>query len=223
LLLVYARTLVRDEGDARELVQDALLAAWKNLKKFDVTRDRGGEVICFAILAFCGRDWWAGHGAIEGEARVPGPIGAALVLSRHICDECQQCPMERARELKRCSGCRAVYYCTRRGMDGKAVCQHKAWSGHKKACKRARKAAEARALAEQGEAEAEQAAKEADEIVRQAEEAEARAEAAKLAKAKKQAARKKAQKKRRKQKIRDADDEMTRKQEERERGGAAPL
>jgi RNA polymerase sigma-70 factor (ECF subfamily) len=41
LLLVYARTLVRDEGDARELVQDALLAAWKNLKKFDVTRDRG--------------------------------------------------------------------------------------------------------------------------------------------------------------------------------------
>ena len=44
----------------------------------DVTRDRGGEVICFTILAFCGRDWWAGHGAIEGEARVPGPIGAAL-------------------------------------------------------------------------------------------------------------------------------------------------
>lgn len=41
LLLVYARTLVRDEGDARELVQDALLAAWKNLKKFDVTRDIG--------------------------------------------------------------------------------------------------------------------------------------------------------------------------------------
>ena len=41
LLLVYARTLVRDEGDARELVQDALLAAWKNLKKFDVTRDTG--------------------------------------------------------------------------------------------------------------------------------------------------------------------------------------
>ena len=103
----------------------------------DVTRGRGDEAICFTILSFCGRDWWAGHGAIEGEARVPGPIGAALVLSRHICDECQQCPMERARELKRCSGCRAVYYCTRRGMDGKAVCQHKAWSGHKKACKKA--------------------------------------------------------------------------------------
>ena len=89
----------------------------------------------------------------------------------------------------------------------------------RKACKRERKAAEARALAELAEAEAEQAAKEADEIVRQAEEAEARAEAAKLAKAKKQAARKKAQKKRRKQKIRDADDEMTRKREE---GGAPP-
>ena len=113
----------------------------------DVTRDRGGEVICFAILAFCGRDWWAGHGAIEGEARVPGPIGAALVLSRHICDECQQCPMERARELKRCSGCRAVYYCTRRGMDGKAVCQHKAWSGHKKACKKATRARKRREAA----------------------------------------------------------------------------
>ena len=41
LLLVYARTLVRDEGDARELVQDAFLAAWKNLNKFDVTRDLG--------------------------------------------------------------------------------------------------------------------------------------------------------------------------------------
>ena len=133
LLLVYARTLVRDEGDARELVQDALLAAWKNLKKFDVTRDRGGEVICFAILAFCGRDWWAGHGAVAGSKR---PVPAAVVLRRLICDGCQQCPMERARELKRCSGCRAVYYCTRRGMDGKAVCQHKAWSGHKKACKK---------------------------------------------------------------------------------------
>ena len=41
---------------------------------------------------------------------------------------------------------------------------------------------------------------------------------AKLAKAKKQAARKKAQKKRRKQKIRDADDEMRK----REEGGAPP-
>ena len=41
MLLIYARTLVRDEGDARELVQDALVAAWKSLKRFDVTRDTG--------------------------------------------------------------------------------------------------------------------------------------------------------------------------------------
>lgn len=41
LLLVYARALVRDEGDARELTQDALVAAWRNLKKFDVTKDTG--------------------------------------------------------------------------------------------------------------------------------------------------------------------------------------
>ena len=47
--------------------------------------------------------------------------------------------MERARELQRCSGCRAVHYCTRRGMDGKAVCQHEAWGGHKKACKKAQR------------------------------------------------------------------------------------
>ena len=40
-LLVYARTLIRDEGDARELVQDALVAAWKSMKRFDVTRDPG--------------------------------------------------------------------------------------------------------------------------------------------------------------------------------------
>ena len=95
----------------------------------DVTRERGGEAICFAILAFCGRGWWAGHGPVVNDARIPCPLDAGVVLSRHICDACQQCPMERARELKRCSGCRAMYYCTRRGMDGKAVCQHKAWSG----------------------------------------------------------------------------------------------
>ena len=41
MLLVYARTLVRDEGDARELVQDALVAAWRTLRRFDVTRDTG--------------------------------------------------------------------------------------------------------------------------------------------------------------------------------------
>lgn len=41
LLLAYARTLVRDEGDAKELVQEAFLAAWKNMQTFDVSRDRG--------------------------------------------------------------------------------------------------------------------------------------------------------------------------------------
>jgi RNA polymerase sigma-70 factor len=41
LLLVYARSLVRNGEDARELVQEALVAAWKNLKRFDVTKDFG--------------------------------------------------------------------------------------------------------------------------------------------------------------------------------------
>lgn len=41
LLLVYARSLVRDGEEARELVQEALVAAWKNLKRFDVTKDFG--------------------------------------------------------------------------------------------------------------------------------------------------------------------------------------
>jgi hypothetical protein len=108
----------------------------------DVTRDLGGEVICFTILSFCGRDWWAGHEPVVGDARVPPPMSAAEVLRRRVCDECQQCPMDQAAELKRCSGCRAVYYCTRSsGTDDRAVCQHEAWSGHKKACKAAAKKA----------------------------------------------------------------------------------
>ena len=41
MLLVYAQTLLQDEVEARDLVQDALVAAWKNLKRFDVTRDTG--------------------------------------------------------------------------------------------------------------------------------------------------------------------------------------
>jgi RNA polymerase sigma-70 factor (ECF subfamily) len=41
MLLVYARSLVRDGEAARELVQDALVAAWKNMARFDVTRDFG--------------------------------------------------------------------------------------------------------------------------------------------------------------------------------------
>lgn len=40
-LLVYARALSRDEQTSGDLVQDAFLAAWKNLASFDVTRDFG--------------------------------------------------------------------------------------------------------------------------------------------------------------------------------------
>ena len=48
--------------------------------------------------------------------------------------------------LKRCAGCRAVYYCTRVDADGRAACQLEAWGEHKAACKaavRARKRLEA--------------------------------------------------------------------------------
>lgn len=41
LMLVYARTLLRDEGRAREVVQDALVAAWQGMERFDVSRDAG--------------------------------------------------------------------------------------------------------------------------------------------------------------------------------------
>jgi len=40
-MLIYARTLLRDEGQAQEVVQEALVAAWRNLERFDVTRDIG--------------------------------------------------------------------------------------------------------------------------------------------------------------------------------------
>ena len=40
-MLVYARSLVRDEGEARDLVQDSLVAAWKSMGRFDVKRDCG--------------------------------------------------------------------------------------------------------------------------------------------------------------------------------------
>lgn len=40
-LLVYARSLLRDEAEARDLVQESFLAAWKSMEKFDVTRDCG--------------------------------------------------------------------------------------------------------------------------------------------------------------------------------------
>jgi len=38
-LLSYARALAGTEGTARELVQDAFVAAWQNLGKFEVTPD----------------------------------------------------------------------------------------------------------------------------------------------------------------------------------------
>ncbi len=39
--MVYARALVFDESTAADLVQDAFVAAWKSLGRFDVTRDFG--------------------------------------------------------------------------------------------------------------------------------------------------------------------------------------
>ena len=165
----------------------------------DITRCRGDQPICFTILSFCGRGWWTGLGPVVGDARVPPPIDVARVLQRLVCDNCQQCPMWRATELRRCSGCRAVYYCTRVDEGGRAACQHEAWGGHRKACKEIRKDAEALNLAKQA------AAEEAGEIVRQAEESRAAegveeaVASAKTAKAKKKAARKKELKRRKKQ------------------------
>lgn len=40
-LLIYARALSRNEATAADLVQDALVAAWRNIGRFDVTRDFG--------------------------------------------------------------------------------------------------------------------------------------------------------------------------------------
>jgi RNA polymerase sigma factor (sigma-70 family) len=40
-LLIYARALSRNEATAADLVQDALIAAWRNIGRFDVTRDFG--------------------------------------------------------------------------------------------------------------------------------------------------------------------------------------
>lgn len=40
-LLVYARALSRNESTAADLVQDAFVTAWRNLGRFDVTRDFG--------------------------------------------------------------------------------------------------------------------------------------------------------------------------------------
>jgi RNA polymerase sigma factor (sigma-70 family) len=40
-LLIYARALARNDATAADLVQDAFIAAWRNLGRFDVTRDFG--------------------------------------------------------------------------------------------------------------------------------------------------------------------------------------
>ncbi len=40
-LLIYARALARNEATAADLVQDAFIAAWRNLGRFDGTRDFG--------------------------------------------------------------------------------------------------------------------------------------------------------------------------------------
>lgn len=40
-LLVYARSLTREENTSRDIVQDSFVAAWKNKGKFDITRDFG--------------------------------------------------------------------------------------------------------------------------------------------------------------------------------------
>jgi RNA polymerase sigma-70 factor (ECF subfamily) len=55
MLLAYAQTLLRDEEEARELVQDSLLAAWKSLGRFDVTRETG------AWLRGIVRNKWRDH------------------------------------------------------------------------------------------------------------------------------------------------------------------
>ena len=40
-LLIYARALSNNEATAADLVQDAFISAWRNLGRFDVTRDFG--------------------------------------------------------------------------------------------------------------------------------------------------------------------------------------
>lgn len=39
MAILYARALTHSEATARDIAQDAFLAAWKNWNKFDITRD----------------------------------------------------------------------------------------------------------------------------------------------------------------------------------------
>jgi len=38
-LLVYARTLTKEDSTSKDIVQDSFVAAWRNKDKFDITRD----------------------------------------------------------------------------------------------------------------------------------------------------------------------------------------
>ncbi len=40
-LLVYARSLTREDTNSRDIVQDSFVVAWSNMNKFEVTRDFG--------------------------------------------------------------------------------------------------------------------------------------------------------------------------------------
>lgn len=40
-LLVYARSLTREDTNSRDIVQDSFVVAWNNMGKFDVTKDFG--------------------------------------------------------------------------------------------------------------------------------------------------------------------------------------
>ena len=86
MLLVYARTLLRDEGEARELVQDTLVTAWKNLTRFDVTRDIG------SWLRGIVRNKWREHCRREGKRAEfavgdPGSVEADLAAWERLKDK----------------------------------------------------------------------------------------------------------------------------------------
>ena len=121
----------------------------------DVTRGRGDEAICFTILSFCGRDWWAGLGPVLGDALVPRPMsGAARCTTAGV----GGWTARRCASRRRGAG-------TRRRARGETVRGNgKAWGGHNKACnKRVRKEAAASAAAKEEAATAAAAEEEAKE------------------------------------------------------------